>query len=364
MKLLFCLLAAAISLSAQPKVGLVEIYGARKVSSERIRKELAVKPGDGLPRSKADSEARLETIPGVVLAQLEAVCCEDHQAILYVGIEERGSPAPRFHPEPDAEINLPEPIAAVYSAFTEALGEAVRAGDTSEDISRGHSLMQHEGARTQQLVMATLAGPHLPELRKVLRESMFADQRAVAAYVLQYVPEKGDVVPDLQYALQDSDDAVRRNAIRALTAIAILGRTDPSLRIRVQSTWLVELLNSVSLNDRLEATRALLSFTDQPDPNTIANLKQRALPALFEMAQWRHLANALPAYLLLGRVAGWKDDAAQEAWTAGDRDKTVDQWRKLLKDADKPAPVKIRPDPPPMSPFPPGTQPPGRPPQN
>lgn len=363
MKSLFCLLAAAITLSAQPKVGLVEVYGARKISSDRIRKELAVKPGDGLPRSKADSEARLETIPGVIVAQLEAVCCEDHQAILYVGIEERGAPAPRFHPEPDAEINLPEPIAGVYTAFTAALAEAVREGDTSEDISRGHSLMQNEGVRTQQLVMATLAGPNLPELRRVLRESMFADQRAIAAYVLQYAPEKGDVVPDLQYALQDPDDAVRRNAIRALTAIAVLGRSDPSLRIRVQSTWLVELLNSVLLNDRLEAARALLSFTDQPDPNTISNLKQRGLASLFEMAQWRHLPNALPSYLLLARVAGWKDDAAQEAWTAGDRDKTIDQWRKVLKDADKPTAVKVRPDPPPMSTLPPGNTPPGRPPR-
>jgi hypothetical protein len=362
MKTLFCLLSLAFTLCAQPKVAAVEVYGTRKVSADRIRKDLGVKPGDPLPHSKGDSESKLGDIPGVVRAQLEAVCCEQSQAVLYVGIEERGAPAPNFHSEPELELNLPETLTSAYASFTEALAQAVRDGDTAEDISRGHSLMQNDGAKIQQLAMSTLAGPNLPELRKVVRESMFADQRAIAAYVLQYAPDKTEVVADLQFALQDPDETVRRNAIRALTAIALLGRRDTSLGIRVQATWLVELLNSAVLNDRLEATRALLSFTDQADPNTIANLKARALASLFEMAKWQRLPDSLPAFLLLGRVAGWKDDAVQEAWSAGERDKTIDQWRKTLKDADKPVSIKIKPDPPPMSTLPPGNTPPGRPP--
>src|SRR5260370_19063264 len=45
--------------------------------------------GDPLPPSKGDVEDRLEKIPNVVRAQLEAVCCEEGKAILFVGVEEK-----------------------------------------------------------------------------------------------------------------------------------------------------------------------------------------------------------------------------------------------------------------------------------
>jgi hypothetical protein len=235
-------------------------------------------------------------------------------------------------------------VTEAYSAFTAALAQAVHDGEAAEDISRGHSLMQNDAARAQQLRMASLAESNLATIRKVLAESMYPEQRAVAAYVMQYAPEKAAVVPDLQVALRDPDSSVRRNAARSLTAIALLGRRESSLGIRVQPTWFIELLNSAALSDRQEGVRAMLAFTDQADENTMTNLKLRALASLFEMARWQHLPDALPAFLLLGRVAGWKDDATQEAWSSGERDKTVDQWRKSLKGADKPVEIKVRPD--------------------
>jgi len=38
-----------------------------------------------------------------------------------------------------------------------------------------------------------------------------------------------------------------------------------------------------------------------------------------EMARWNSLRYALPAFILLGRVAGIDEQQIQESWTKGDR---------------------------------------------
>jgi len=349
---LFLSVLAVCSLSAQPKVGLIEVYGNRKVSSDRIRKELGVRPGDPLPPSKGDAEAKLEHISGILSAQLEASCCERGDAVLYVGVEERGAVVPQYRLEPDEEIACPEPIQQAYTTFVQSLGGAAQDNETSEDFSRGYSLMESATARAEQLRMLALMETGDEAVRRVLQKSMFADQRAIAAYALQYAPDRSKVAPDLQAALQDPDESVRRNAARALAPLIVLARREPSTGLRIQPTWLVEMLNSKVLSDRLEAAKTLLLFTDQEDRNTIRNIQERALPSLYEMARWQHLPHALPAFLLLGRVAGWKDDAIQEAWSTGDRGKTIEQWQKSLKHVEKMAAPTIKADPPPMSPYP------------
>ena len=38
-----------------------------------------------------------------------------------------------------------------------------------------------------------------------------------------------------------------------------------------------------------------------------------------EMAQWKVLRYALPAFILAGRIAGMNEQEIQKAWTSGDR---------------------------------------------
>ena len=136
-------LAAGLA-AGQPRVGVVEVFGARRVPAERIRKVLGVAPGDPLPKSKGEAEERIEGIDGVVRANLEAWCCEEGRAVLYVGIEERGGTHFELRPAPaDDSIALPEEVMAAYGDFAAALGRATAEGDLGEDLSRGHSLMQN-----------------------------------------------------------------------------------------------------------------------------------------------------------------------------------------------------------------------------
>jgi hypothetical protein len=46
---------------------------------------------------------------------------------------------------------------------------------------------------------------------------------------------------------------------------------------------------------------------------------------------WRHLPHALPAYLLLGRLAGMSEQEIQDSWSANAREETIKKVRKKLK---------------------------------
>src|SRR5712671_4767724 len=134
----------------RPKVGVLDYYGLHKVSPARIQRVLATKEGDLFPNSKGDVEERLEQIPGVVRSHLEAVCCDNGKAVLFVGIEEKGAAHFEFRSVPNGEVRLPGDIVEGYQEFLTALEAAVRKGDAAEDLSSGHSLVADPAARLLQ----------------------------------------------------------------------------------------------------------------------------------------------------------------------------------------------------------------------
>ena len=323
----------AMMLAAQtPMVGHIEIFGLRKIPQEHILKALAVKPGDPLPPSKSRLEETLLSQEGVARASVEAFCCESGKAILYVGIEERGAPAFPLRDWPQGDLQLPPEITEAYHDYAIALAEAMRQGDVVEDISQGHSLVSNIACRVIQERFIGLAEIHLDALRAVVRESDDEEQRAVAAYVLGYAPRKSDVTDDLQLALRDPDPDVRANALRALRPIAVLAQNEPSLGIKVETTWFVEMLNSTVLKDRLEAVRTLLLLTDKGmSASTATHIRERGLRSLDEMTHWRHLEHALPAYLLLGRLAGIDTAELEQAWEHGEGPQKLQEIEQRLK---------------------------------
>jgi hypothetical protein len=315
-----------------PDIGVIDFFGLHKVPEERLRKALGFQEGDPLPRSKGDVEEALEQVPGVALARLEAACCEDGKAVLYVGIQEKGTLLFEFRDPPDKPVLMPEEIHDTYVHFLAALGQAVRAQDTSEDLTPGHSLMANPQCRALQEQFIVQAKQHLDNIRDVLRNSADEEQRAIAAYVIGYAPKKQEVVEDLQYALRDPDDTVRNNAMRSLGAISVLAQKKPELEIHISPTWMVEMLNSIVWTDRNTATIDLLTLTENRDPKVLDLIRERALPSLIAMARWKHLPHALPAYILLGRVAGMKEKEIEDSWSQGKREEVIrkieEQFRK------------------------------------
>jgi hypothetical protein len=317
-------LAAVSAAAAQaPGVGDIDFYGLHKITAEHILRVLRVKSGDPLPPSKGALEDALEKIPGVVAGRVEAVCCEGARANLFIGIEERGAPHASFRSEPAGEVTLPEDLCSSYQRFVAAVARAASRGETAEDLTAGHPMMADAEARSYPPEFISFAATHLVQLRDVLRNAAEPDQRAIAAAVIDYAPNKKEIVDDLQYAVQDPDESVRANAIRSLTAIGVLAATQPGLGIKVSPTWFIELLNSIVLSDRVESAKALLTLTDRGDPAVLGQIRERALPALTEMARWKTPRHALPPFLLLGRVAGLADAEIQQRWEKGDRETVI-----------------------------------------
>jgi hypothetical protein len=324
----FACLAAA---QPTPKVASIEIYGLRHVPEARVRKALGVNEGDSLPRSKGDVEERIAAVPGIVDAHLEATCCADNGVILYVGVEERGASHFDLRTPPEADMHLPQEVTDAYRQFLDTVNQAVRRGQTAEDLTYGHSLMADPDARDVQLKFVAIADKYHKELHDVLRESGDDEQRAIAAYIIGYGPKKQATVDDLQYALKDADDTVRGNAIRAMAALSVYARLHPDKELKIEPTWFIEMLNSLIWTDRNNAAVALVNLTESRDQTALTQIRDRALPAVIEMARWRHLAHALPAYILLGRIGGMPEKDIQDAWSRGERDELVAQLSKKLR---------------------------------
>jgi hypothetical protein len=308
-------------------IGIIDFYGLRTVTPQQIRNVLAVKEGDPMPQSASaasDVVRRLKGIPGVVGARLERVCCDpEGKGMLFIGIVEKGAPHFDFRPPPTTAASLPPEMIAKYHRFQDAWDEAVRKGDTGDDLSHGHSLAANPAVRALQQQFPADAAAHLETLRHVLRTSADPEQRRIAAWIIGYAPKKRDVVEDLMYALKDPDDGVRNNATRALAAIAVLGQREPQQGIRIQPAPFIAMLNSIVWSDRNKALMVLMYLTQNRSAAVLDPLGKRAVPALVEMARWKSPGHALPAYLVLGRVAGLDENELWQAWDQGEREKTI-----------------------------------------
>ncbi len=315
-----------MSAAAQtPPVGDVNFYGLRRITAERILRTIKLKPGDPLPPSKGELEDQIEKMSDVVQARVEAVCCEGANAILFIGIEEKGAPHAAFRSAPAGDATLPPDLMDSYREFLGAVQRSAARGNAAEDFTAGHSLMSDPEPRAFQQQFISFAAEHLDLLREVVRTASEPEGRAIAAAVIGYAPDKKEVVNDLQYALEDPSEPVRANAMRSLAAIAVRASKQPNLGIQISPTWLVELLNSVVLEDRTESVKALLNLTDHDNRSAIDRIRERALPALVEMARWKTLRYALPPFLLVGRIAGLPDDQVQQRWEQGAREPVIQQ---------------------------------------
>jgi hypothetical protein len=308
------------------RIGIIDFYGLRQITAAQAREVLGFAEGDVVrPGSdaRAEAERRLTELPGVLSAHLNAVCCDEGRAILYVGIEEQGGPALAFRAPPREPIRLPSDVVEAGEAFLRALMDAVRRGNAEEDDSNGHSLMHDPAVRAIQERFIDYAARGLDRLREVARRSGDETHRALAAQILGYAADKRAVVDDLVYGMQDPSESVRNNAMRALAVIAGFAAASPDRGIRVPYEPFVDLLNSPFWTDRNKASFALEELSTKRDPPLLGALRARALPALVEMARWKSDGHAGAAFFLLGRIGGLSEDEIQAAWKQRDRETII-----------------------------------------
>jgi hypothetical protein len=312
-----------------PHIGVIEIFGERKISAQKIRSAIGANPGDPLPPSEA-TEDRINKLNGILASRLEAVCCAaGGKMILYVGVEEKDAPHLELHPAPTGDVKLPSELYDSYLSLLEAAEGSMRGKNADEDLTNGYSLMADPQARGIQERFPPLVEQNLVLLDQVLRQSSDPEQRAAAAYLLQYGPRgsrTSKIITDsLQYGMRDQEDIVRKNALRALHDVYVGGKLHPEQDVVMEPTWFVELLNSVVWFDRNSAAQELVELTETRKPETLDLIRERALPAVVEMARWQTLAHALPAFILAGRAGGFSEKEIKDAWLSQDRNSILDE---------------------------------------
>lgn len=311
-----------------PKVGIISFYGNRKVSEKDLRRAIGISEGMPLTIGKGTMEDQIDKMKEVVDTQVTVVCCADGQLILYAGIEERGAPRFDYRTNPTGDVRLPAELVELYQQVMAGYDKAARSGASAEDLTAGHALAADPEVRAAQQRMLAYARDTRDVIRETLNSSADPEHRAMAAWAIGYLGDKAEAARELALAVKDAYAPVRNNAIRSLSAIAVYGKVNPQASVRISATWLVEMLNSLVWTDRNKASLALLQLTESRDPLVLEQLRERALPALLEMAKWKHLPHALPAYFLLGRVAGVPEAEIEQSWAEGDREKTLAAWMK------------------------------------
>jgi hypothetical protein len=324
--LLFCPVTPPAT-AAVPPIGIIDLFGLRKISERQVREALGIREGEPVPMETEAARRRLEALPGVTRASISGVCCENGKATLYVGIEEKGAPALQFRAAPRGTVRLPRDLVEAGAAFEKALSEAVQRGASGEDDSQGHALMHDPAARAIQERFVQFAARDRSRLEEVLRHSADASHRALAAEVLAYAADKRSVVPLLVPATRDPAEGVRNNAIRALAIIAKLGQRKPELKLRVPWEPFVAFLNSLVWTDRNKASFALMELSATRDSELFRSLRATAVPSLIEMARWKSRGHAAAAFFLLGRVGGLSEEAIRLAWMRDDRDVVIEAAR-------------------------------------
>jgi HEAT repeat protein len=160
-------------------------------------------------------------------------------------------------------------------------------------------------------------------LRVVLQSSSDATHRALAAQVLGYVTDKQAVVEDLVQGMADPSEGVRNDAMRTLLVFADTVPNADRPRPRIPAQPFIGLLNSPIWTDRNKASWALLALSASRDPELLAMLRKQTLTSLVEMARWKSAGHAQAPFMIVGRLAGYSDEAAFDMWNRGERDTVI-----------------------------------------
>jgi hypothetical protein len=308
-------------------IGIIDFYGLRQLTAEKLRNELTFKVGDSVKLGDhsysffAASKQRLLMVPGVVDAHVDVICCTDGRPVAFVGIQETNAPLLQFRPAPTSSVRLPSEVLKTGAEFDQLCAAAASSGNAEEDDSEGHMLLLDVAARPTEDRMIAIANRELKLLREVLRDSADSEHRALAAQLLGYTKNMQSVVPDLVYAMRDSSVDVRNNAMRSLEVFTKATKVKPP---RVPYKPFVAMLNSPVWLDRNKSSLALMQLTSTRAPMLLKMLRGQALPSLVEMARWSDRSHAAQAFYILGNLAGVDEETIiDDLWVKNDRERII-----------------------------------------
>ena len=185
---------------------------------------------------------------------------------------------------------------------------AIKAHAADEDDSRGYALSTYPPLREKELALRAYALKDGPILRQVLESASDTEQRAAAAEALGYAQQSTAQITALVKAARDPNEIVRNNATRALV---VLAASSPKVARQIPANDFIAMLGSGIWTDRNKASFLLMYLTQDRDSRLLAELRERALPALIEIAHWDK-SHAQSALTLLGRITGIPEERLEK----------------------------------------------------
>jgi hypothetical protein len=324
-RLILALLICTIA-SAQERIAVIDFYNSAGADLAALRSALPIHEGDTFATPEAAFD-QLEAVQQAVRrvlgkdpTEIAPVCCYGQRDwMLFIGLPTSTRP-PRYNSAPKGRQRLPPSATELYTQTMDALGPALQAGNVAEDRSQGYAISNDPALRAKQLEIRAFALSNQRQLLDVLKSASSAPDRAVAAHFLGYAQQSPQQLAALTRAVTDPDPSVRNNATRALD---VLVESSAQLAARIDPTPFIPMLSSGIWMDRNKASMMIGYLTEARPPKLLATLRQRALPSLIEMAQWRSKGHAQPSLTILGRIAGIEEKRLQELIASDQREEIL-----------------------------------------
>ena len=296
------------------QVGEINYYGYAGIDLDPIRAQLPLHTGDKLTFatfSRDAIEVAITRLAGHRPTDIAIVCCDQAKHLfVYIGLGGASSRPMPVGALPSGHEHLDPTAARLYDQGMAALLSAVSGGNAGEDDSKGYMLSNDPALRQIDLSILAYAAPREAELVRVLRNASDSHQRQIAAAFLGYVPRSSIQVEALTAAVNDPDDEVRNNAVRALSVLSAARNSAPLL---IDPHPCVALLFSGKWTDRNKGSMLLLRLTENRDSTLLASLRHQAIEPLIEGASWHgDSGHSTPFLVVLSRCLSIPEDALKQ----------------------------------------------------
>ena len=307
------------------QVGAINYFGYGDLPLDKVRAALPLHVGDTLTQATFSKQPTMEAVTSVIgkpPTDVNVTCCIGAEKLeVFIGLPGSTSKAVPKASALTGDTRLDPEGMRLYQQMQPLLGQTVARGAGGEDDSQGYMISKDPALKAVNLAMRTYAMRREASLRHVLQTARDAEDRRAAAALLGYARRSRTQVEALSGAMNDPDEEVRNNAVRALEVLAASRAKNP---VQISVEPLVRLLYSGVWTDRNKASLLLMRLTDARDPGMLASLRKEAMGPLVEGASWVDVpGHSTPFLVILARIGGITNDKLAELLTSGNNDAII-----------------------------------------
>jgi hypothetical protein len=307
------------------QVGAINYFGYGGLPLQKVRAALPLQIGDTLAYATFSKKPIIDAVSSVTgkpPTDVNVTCCLASQRLeVFIGLPGSTSRPVPIAPAPSGKTHLDPQGLRLYDQEQPLLGQSVVRGTASEDDSQGYMISRDPALKAVNLAMRSYALRRESELKHVLQTAGDPKDRRAAAALLGYVQSSPTQAEALSKAIEDIDEEVRNNAVRALVVLSAATKGD---RLQIDVEPLINLLYSGIWTDRNKASLLLMRMTEARDPEILNSLRKQAMGPLVEGASWTDdPGHSTPFLVILGRIGSIPNDKLFKLLESGNKNAII-----------------------------------------